>query len=152
MKGLSPMITVVILIVITISVSAILAFWAEQYISSKTKNATQSDLRLSDCLNVDFSVSGKKSTSGKMIIVVESSSNKEIYGLAPLLLEDDKGDVIKVTNNMTNPPLNITIKRGDIMTYALPDNLSEVLEGETWKITAKPLSCPGIKRFGYLKG
>ncbi len=151
-KGLSPMITVVILIVITIAVAAILAYWAQQYIVVKTKNATESDRRISDCLKIDFSVRGKVSGSNA-IIVVESTSRKEIYGMAPFVLENNNGDVLVIgDDSIESPPLNTTIDKGDVVIFTIDSGTTDLLRGENWQITAKPAECPGIKRFGELKG
>lgn len=150
-KGLSPLITVVILIVITIAISAVLAYWAQQYIFVKTRNASEADKSITNCLKIDFSISGKFS-NGKPVLMVENSGNAVINGLAPIILESTHGDVITVNSSDISPPLNTSIMPGNVRIFTLSEELSSLLRGEEWAITARPKECPGIKRFGTLKG
>ena len=140
-KGISAIVAMVILIIITITVAGAMALWAKKYINEKTENATSQDTKMSKCLRTSMNIIGSKvdSSNSRIILTIENNGFEDISSISLKMLSDN-GDVCKPTST---PPLNTGIPVGDIEIYKL--DYSSCSSGN-YTMFLTPSSCPEARK------
>ena len=139
-KGLSAVVAMVILIIITITVAGVMAIWAQKYVNEKTENATAQEQRMSQCLKTSINILGTKVDSGnkRIILTIENNGFDDISGLDVKIISPD-GDVCSLSSD---PPLDSTLKAGDIGIYKITYTCS----AGNYTMYIVPSGCLGSKK------
>ncbi|RLI99980.1 MAG: hypothetical protein DRP03_01950 [Candidatus Aenigmatarchaeota archaeon] len=104
MKGISPIIAVIMLIAFTMVVAGILASWATQYVKVKLRECTNAGLWIERATY--------QSGNNKLLLVITNTGTIDLHGFTAILTYEN-GTVIKIPSNKT-----IAGKETETITFA----------------------------------
>ncbi len=139
-KGISPIVAMILLIVITIVAAGLMASWARQYINEKTENVTSEESSLSRCLRMGIDIVSYTydSASDEISLVLQNSQFETINRIDIKMVSTA---AIYNTND-----LNFTV--GDPNTVLRPSDITLIkinttnMPAANYTLMVTPDSCP----------
>jgi len=112
MKGISPVVASVLLIAITMTIAAILAYWSSSYVKARLPSPEADPCSLA---NFDFYSCRFNATSGIIVFSLVNRANVELYNLTAFVNFEN-------TSSSSGINLNGTLKTGteSIKSFSIP--------------------------------
>lgn len=140
MKGISPLIATIILIILTIGIAAILGTWVSLYVGTHTANITQTTEEIVECSLLRYEIiSCRKIDINKVRIILLNNGPIEINGLKINFIElDEEGKIL----NLNSIDLKEKIRKTEykVIEKDVPSGF------QNFKVEIRSIQCPDIKR------
>lgn len=146
MKGVSPLIASVLLIVFTVAIGAVVLNWMTSYTQGTTERAGTDTSSTIDCAKQILSIENATKKNGQITIMIENLGSADAE-LTNLYVYDDSGNGCEVTISETLPAGGFKI----FTAPSTPDPNCDKVDNVTYTVRISS-SCGASDKFIYPTG
>jgi len=122
-KGMSPLIAAVILIAATMSIAAILAYWASGFVKSELQGARELGITGgAQCLEAEFELRSGSYSSNTLTLILDNKKSVDLDLTYLYLIYDN--------NQVTSKSINQTLNGNEIKSITFDEVTDNFLTGE----------------------
>ncbi len=146
MKGVSPLIAAVLLIVFTVAIGAVVLNWMTSYTQGTTERAGTDTSSTIDCAKQILSIENVSKSNGQVTVRIENLGSASAE-LTNLYVYDDLGNSCEATISETLPAGGFKIFKAP----TTPDPECDKVSNDTYTVRVSS-SCGASDKFTYPKG